>query len=243
MTRRPYSPSQLAVAACQRRWHFRYVQGVKDPRPKPGAEFGARAHKQLELYHRHGTPPALETPEGRAAASGLHLNPPPRTLRAERTYRFHCAGMDFLCIVDLSGLVPDGETALVYDHKFLSDPHKYGLTSESMLEDPQVLMCAAAVMGDYRTGRAQCTWIYYSKSGKSEESFAIVCTITKNHLLEVFPDLILEPAERLEEVRRLPIAQVPPHLGHCHDYNQECAYLDQCQSAVWQAGHTRARER
>ena len=120
---------------CPRKWGFKYIDGLEDP-PSKAAILGSKVHAELERYLEGGDIDEASD-AGKIAATALDLLPEPRVdLSVEEEVVFELDGVTFRGFVDL--IDPAGPT--IFDHKTSSDPKRWGLTEETLVDDVQALM-------------------------------------------------------------------------------------------------------
>lgn len=157
------SPSHLSLfEMCPRRWYFQYIMGVKPP-SGTGAEFGQRAHSHIDKYLTEGVPVPWDQDDGAAALAGIDHWPNRDDVHkgfvlVEKEILVHrnALPVPYYGVVDLLRV----DEAAVDDHKFSSDPAKWGATAEQLKYDFQGIIYSAGALSigarprvDKRTGK------------------------------------------------------------------------------------------
>lgn len=168
-----FSPTQINLfLANPEGWRETYLR-KKRAFPSPGTRLGAEFHRTVAAYLR-GAPLSLPGPAFTIGshtwhpqtilAAGLPLLPQPGTVEVEVRRRFEAGGHAFVVVKDVE------DNDLILDHKCvenLSDAH----TPESLLLDPQAVLCAAETLlrrPDLESVRLR--WVYYRRDGAGAQA-------------------------------------------------------------------------
>ena len=165
---------------CPRKWGFKYIDGLEDP-PSKAAILGSKVHAELERYLGGGDIDEASD-AGKIAATALDLLPEPREdLSVEEEVVFELDGVTFRGFVDL--IDPAGPT--IFDHKTSSDPKRWGLTEETLVDDVQALMYATAGFLRWDLDSVGLQWTYLKTRGTAMAT-AVRATLSKDETLEKF---------------------------------------------------------
>jgi hypothetical protein len=230
------SASQISTfRACQRKWAFDKVMGIKAP-TKPAAAFGSRVHTVLERYYDGGIPPDPSTREGKLASFALpHLPEPHPALQVEDVFVFAFGGVEWTGKVDLQWDPEIVPTDLIFtwpkvdhiisDHKTSKDPETYGLKQETMPDDPQVLMYAMSKFEEIpELETIGCQWTYLVSQGKGQ-GIPVRTVVQREDVKKRFLPIVKTGHEILAVLdRRLRDANIlPPTPSACGDFGG-CEY-------------------
>jgi len=125
------------------------------------------------------------------AASGLHLLPPPGSVKVEVRHRFEVGGAQFVAVADAEAV------GLIFDHKLVENLTAM-LTPEQLLEDCQAALLAHEHL--VRTGLAGVTlrWVYYRRDGQQAEAVKAAAT---QELTELVVAKILDTCAKMDRER------------------------------------------
>ena len=212
---------------CQRKWAWRYTEGVEEP-SNASAEKGKAVHAVLEQYLSGG---AIDftTEIGYIAASGLEHLPKPGTpgLLVEQEFHFEGpSGHTYLGYKDLEepALTPL-MIGIVYDHKTTSDL-KWQKTEEQLRDDIQATLYAV----DYfRKNPAhlevELRWVYY-QTKNTKKSAVTRLRVNQAETWQRFLE-IEKTAEAMSVASEKRALDLPPNINHCSAYGG-CPHQGRC---------------
>ena len=157
---------------CPRAWGFEYLKGLRPP-PSKAAALGSAVHRLLELHFK-GEPWPEDADakviklaravidSGTLPSPGFFIDPE----NVERSFMLRSGDVQIRGFIDL--IVPRARPPLVADHKTSSDPAKYGLTAETLGDDIQATIYAAAVLDMLGVDEVTCQWTYCKTRGRAE---------------------------------------------------------------------------
>ena len=185
------SASQIKTwKMCPRKWGFKYIEVLEDP-PGKAAILGTKVHEQLEWWLQAGSINST-LPEGKIAkAATKHLPGPSYQNQVEREIIFDRAGVTFRGFVDLIDPT-EKRGPLIYDHKTSSDPKRWGLTPETLPEDPQAIIYAIWGLEEFGLDSVELQWTYLKTRG-APEATEVRARISKDEAEAKF-DSIVRPA-------------------------------------------------
>lgn len=165
------SPSQVNTwRECPRKWGYRYIEGIDTP-PGKGALLGSATHNVLEKYFgsdmdMSDDPKAyMKDQPMRLAQSMLELLPDvDRVIATEEKFHFTWDGVLYRGIIDLQWT--EGMFYFISDHKTSSDPVKYGLSDEDLLDDVQAVTYAVFGLARNNATTIGLQWTYVNTRGK-----------------------------------------------------------------------------
>ena len=215
------SASQIQTFAdCQRKWAWRYVEGVEDA-PNKSAELGKAVHAELEKYLRGGDID-FTSEIGYIAASGLEHLPKPGTpdLIVEEEFHFEGpSGHTYLGYKDLE------EPGTITDHKTTSDL-KWAKTPEDLQTDIQATLYAVDYFRKHSEEKSvQLRWVYY-QTRNTKKSTVTLLTVDQRETWNKF--LAIEQiAGRMHEASKLRALDLPANINHCSAYGG-CPHQGRC---------------
>lgn len=225
---RALSPSQIKMfRACQRKWAFRYVDGVPADSNR-FAKLGSEVHKVLEDWLGQGVAPDIETDAGRIAAAGLkHLPPPHPDLEVEAHVKYPRA--DDIALHGYCDLIePESgdEPPVITDHK-TTVHFKWAKTEEDLRGDVQATVYAAAVLHVSHSDEVVLRWVYYRTRGKAASKLVQV-RLSRDDV-EAAMEPIDETAREIYAAREaaLPAAETDYNAEECNAFGG-CDYLALC---------------
>lgn len=215
------SASQVQTFSdCQRKWAWRYVEGVEEP-PSPAAELGRSVHAELEKYLSGGEID-FTTEIGYIAAAGLEHLPKPGTpgLCVEQEFHFEGpSGHSYLGYKDLE------QPGAVTDHKTTSDL-RWQKTPEDLQTDIQATLYAVDYFRKYPEDTCvELRWVYYQT--KNAKKSAI--TRLRVHQEETWKRFleIEQIAGQMEVASSKRALDLPPNINHCSAYGG-CPHQGRC---------------
>ena len=205
---------------CQRKWSWRYVEGVEDL-PSPAAELGRAVHAELEKY-LHGGEIDFTTEIGYIAAAGLEHLPKPGTpgLHIEEEFHFEGpSGHSYLGYKDLE------EPGAVTDHKTTSDL-RWQKTPEDLKTDIQATLYAVDYFRKYpEENDVELRWVYYQTRNTRKSAI----TRLRVHQEETWKRFleIERIAETMEVASSKRALELVPNIDHCSAYGG-CPHQGRC---------------
>jgi hypothetical protein len=154
-----FSASSLTLwSECQRKWAYRYLDGIEAP-PNASAKRGTAAHALLASYLSGDPvdlPPWLRV--------GIPHLPEPRSCTVEGQLTFTLRGHGFIGYRDFADLTRT--PPLVGDHKTTRTIGRYTKKAADLRDDYQAAIYAADAM--VATGQRECDllWLYYQAEGE-----------------------------------------------------------------------------
>jgi len=199
---------------CPRAWGFEYLEGLRPP-PSKAAALGSAVHYLLELYFK-GEPWPEDADakvvklaqavidSGTLPSPGFFIEPE----NVERSFMLRTGPIQIRGFIDL--IVPRARPPLVADHKTSSDPAKYGLTPETLGDDIQATIYAAAVLDLLGVDEVSCQWTYCKTRGRAEVH-PVRATLDRERTRENLAAHVLPPTrEILDTVTRHEAGEVDP---------------------------------
>lgn len=227
---------------CNRRWGFDKILGVKDDAGR-GAELGTAVHACHEAYLNHGTVPDPKAPWAHPSSPKvsypgqlmLNMMPPeiypaPGTGKVEQQFEQALDGVVYNGFIDWHDYEP-GRGITIIDHKTSADPVKYGLTNETIKDDPQAIIYAWAGFQMYPTATAAFLHWNYGHSGSIKKHSRVasypIHRIEANHkfLTEIHP--IGKELRRLRLAKADPLT-LKPNPSSCNKWHKPCPNLATC---------------
>jgi len=228
---------------CPRAWGFEYLKGLRPP-PSKAAALGSAVHRLLELHFKGEPWPTHET-DGfgdRSAAAeklaravidsgvlpspGFFIEPE----NVERSFMLRTGPIQIRGFIDL--IVPRARPPLVADHKTSSDPAKYGLTAETLGDDIQATIYAAAVLDMLGVDEVACQWTYCKTRGRAEVH-PVRANLDRERIRKNLNRYVLPPTREIldtvarheaDEVDPIDLRPVPESCGNWGG----CAHSDYC---------------
>jgi len=239
------SPTHIALFdMCPRRWYFRYICGVKDPQGA-GAEFGQKGHSLIEKYLVDGTPIPWDTDEGASALAGIDHWPSRDDVRSgavcvEKEILIHrnALPIPYYGVVDLLYMDEAGAD----DHKFSSDPAKWGATAEQLKYDYQGIIYSAGALSigakarkDKRTGQEYVRFGHLQYRMRAPHKVIPVRVgIPVQHIMDELDKLDKTVLEMLKvgQIARPEDTPYKEGANSCDKYGREgCYYREVCSAA------------
>jgi hypothetical protein len=214
---------------CCRRWAWEYIAGRKGPR-SDSLEFGDRAHQIAAQFLIDGSPPPIETKEGRCVLEGIPYLPRPGTVQVEQRFRFELDGVTFTGAID----VADPAERRKLDHKFVSGP-KFALTPETLPHNPQALLY---VLAPPTWEVTKLRWVYYSK--KSRKAWPVDAEVSILDVLSEVRKRIVPGAQQMIALhamfQNVPTDHltgwindlIPNRPGTCNAFGKPCPHAGYC---------------
>jgi hypothetical protein len=205
---------------CQRKWAWRYVEGVEEP-PNAAAELGRSVHAELEKY-LNGGEIDFTTEIGYIAAAGLEHLPKPGTpgLLVEQEFHFEGpSGHSYLGYKDLE------QPGAVTDHKTTSDL-RWQKTPEDLKTDIQATLYAVDYFRKYpEDSDVELRWVYY-QTRNAKKSAITRLRVYQEETWDKF--LAIEKiAEQMEVASSQRALDLPPNINHCSAYGG-CPHQGRC---------------
>ena len=237
----PYvSASQMAKidveaapeTSCERRYGFQYVMGFPDP-AGAAAKLGGEVHEHLENFLEHGKP----LPPGRAgriaftaidyAKEALRHKP----LEVERKFEHTEDGITYLGYVDVGWLHPAG-MPVVRDWKTSSDPARYGLRTDTMMDNPQAVLYARQALTRFNTDRVMLDWVYMKTRGEMVPAFAVRAQFDHGTVDRSWRR-VHELGKRATHIKQTTrhANDLAPNWKACGAYGKPCPFIDHCDGA------------
>ena len=219
--------------ACNSRWYFRHVMGLKEPESKAMRE-GGESHTRLEHYAETG-----ENVLGPVEAPGLPHLPAPKTAFAEWGFNdkkrvghwydpneslLWLEQVPFVGFMDLWTLEPRAE---VIDHKTTSSISNNAKSGDA-LATPQMIGCGEWLrvkFPDLETVRLSHIYYQTKKPHRAEKFFVDLPTT------RIAADWqALAPTVRaMKEVAALAsVKEVPRNYESCNAWHKPCPHVDKC---------------
>ena len=225
------SASQLKdYELCPRKWAWRKLDGM----PKvesPSAAFGKLVHSAIEAFLIRGVPFDLTTEAGECALAGIHNLPAPGTpgMRVEKSFTMFAWGHTFFGLKDIELTHGDGSGKIrqVWDHKTSSNPARWGLTEDTILEDIQAALYAVNSLVDSGHDRVELVW-HYLRSKRPYRASLVKRVVTRPEL-EPTMLRIRGLADEMKAIRGagLKALDLPPNPNACEAYGG-CPYQALC---------------
>lgn len=220
MTYKISASSAKKAKGCLRRWAADKFGGYRG-KQIPAMLLGTDTHKCAQEYIQDGTEPDQHTEAGRIFSKGMHLVPDCDW--AEKYFKFEFDGVTFHGYIDFG---VDGFDSIRGDHKTSSNPKKYGLTVETLPDDPQGVFYAWQAFDEDWLKCTTLQWIYYpTRSGKP---YDVKVTVTREETQRRLRNDWLPTAKRMvataaifgDEKKASPallnvIPNDPEHCGGC----------------------------
>jgi hypothetical protein len=221
---------------CPRAWGFEYIQGLRPP-PSKAAALGSAVHRLLELHFKSEPWPEDADPKviklaravidsGALPSPGFFVEPE----NVERAFLLKSGPIQIRGFIDL--LVPKARPPMVADHKTSSDPARYGLKPETLGDDIQATIYAAAALDLFGVDRVECQWTYVRTRGKSEV-IPVRAPLDRESTRENLNRDVLPPAREILEVVAQHEAEgvqpldLPPVPESCGNWGG-CAHAEYC---------------
>lgn len=232
------SPSQWSTfTACQRKWAWRYLAGIREPEKK-GTAIGTRVHKQYEHY-LNGEPFDYSTPEMRKAAEiampGIANLPPPLSpgMKVERPFNFETtSGILWRGVKDVS--VPDssvipgcaGGVPGIIDHKS-TKARRYIKTAESLVTDVQSVVYAYDTMAEYKVPVVDVVYNNVLTEG-SPDTVRVHLRMYSQRVVDEFGKISQVGSEISVIYSKRPgPLDLPPNTSECRNFGG-CSYVGLC---------------
>lgn len=228
---------------CPRAWGFEYLKGLRPP-PSKAAALGSAVHRLLELHFKGEAWPTHETDgfgdrsaaaeklaqavidSGTLPSPGFFVEPE----NVERPFMLKSGDIQIRGFIDL--IVPRARPPLVADHKTSSDPAKYGLTAETLPDDIQATIYAAAVLDMLGVDEVACQWTYCKTRGRAEVH-PVRATLDRERTRENLAAHVLPPTREIldtvarheaDEIDPIQLRPVPESCGNWGG----CPHSDYC---------------
>jgi len=222
---------------CKRKWAFQKIDGLPDPAGE-GAKLGGEVHTLLENFVSKGQVfPAGKA--GRVAHTALPyakelLAHPEWNVEVEREFDVMIDGVRYVGKIDI-GYKPPGLPRVVQDWKTSSNPQEYGLTEETMLDDPQAVLYAKESFLRY-PGEQELTlrWVYMH-SKKAVPAYDVTRTVTREEVDTAF-ERVHAVGTEIREARAdvsehgLTAKDFEPNFDACGNYGG-CPFIRFCPGA------------
>lgn len=221
---------------CPRAWGFEYLKGLRPP-PSKAAALGSAVHRLLELHFK-GEPWPEDADakvvklaravidSGVLPSPGFFIDPE----NVERSFMLRTGPIQIRGFIDL--IVPRARPPLVADHKTSSDPAKYGLTAETLGDDIQATIYAAAVLDMLGVDEVACQWTYCKTRGRAEVH-PVRANLDRERIRKNLNRYVLPPTREIldtvaqheaDEVDPIDLRPVPESCGNWGG----CAHSDYC---------------
>lgn len=221
-----YSASQYdTFTDCQRKWGFRYRDGIKAP-AHPSAVKGTKCHDAAEAYLKHGTPYDPDTDEGKIMLPGLKYLPQPGQASVEEELLLHLPGVgEVTGFID--ALYKEEAQVVVHDHKTTSN-FKWAKTQNDLPENAQAVIYSAYAMEKFEVDEVLCRWVYHISNPKRPSAMKVE---TKLHV-----DQIQKPWNRIVDTFKqmreyhdqgAKAHDLPHNVEACERYGG-CPYRSEC---------------
>ena len=174
------SPTAIGMwKLCQRKWAFRYVDKIEQPKTDK-MQFGTDVHTQIEGWLKEKKLPD-QSPAGMVARQGIKpgfLPTPSPDLQVEGWIETPIPEVDERAVlIGYRDVLMPGDLARPYptviDHK-TSTSKKWMKTWEQLAADEQALIYAHHAMGEAGTDEAMARWIYYIASNPKTGGTALL---------------------------------------------------------------------
>ena len=221
---------------CPRAWGFEYLKGLRPP-PSKAAALGSAVHRLLELHFK-GEPWPEDADakvaklaqavidSGTLPSPGVFVDPE----NVERPFMLRTGPIQIRGFIDL--IVPRARPPMVADHKTSSDPAKYGLTPETLGDDIQATIYAAAVLDLLGVDEVACQWTYCKTRGRAEVH-PVRATLDRERTRKNLEAYVLPPTREIldtvarheaDEVDPIELRPVPESCGNWGG----CPHSDYC---------------
>jgi hypothetical protein len=226
------SASQIqSFVDCERRWGFRYLEGVQTP-PHPSAELGTATHLVLAKYLETGLPPNPSTREGKIALPGIKYLPVPGVAQVEQPFTFTTEVASYRGFIDFQ-YEEDG-IPIVGDHKTTASFY-FGLRPHDLLTAIQPTIYAKKAFLGSDTDIVRMRWVYYATKGKSRAE--LVQIDYPRATLEKSMAPIEDAAKKVlaHYAAKPPVKELRPNFYSCDQYGG-CPFRARCLAADSQKG-------
>lgn len=221
------------TTACQRRYAFQYIMGFPDP-AGAAAELGGQVHAHLENFVSKGIP----IPPGRAgriAFSAMKFAKEVLTrqdVEVERKFEHTEDGVTYLGYVDVAWTHPAG-FPVVRDWKTSSDPKAYGLTTGTMMVDPQAVLYARQALVRHQADVVMLDWIYMTTKSPTQPAYSVRAQFPKVEVDEAWTRVhaLGQAIAKLKADTELHANDLQPNWKACSAYGKPCPFIDQCDGA------------
>lgn len=205
---------------CQRLWAYQYIEGLRSE-PGAGALLGSAVHKVLEGWGRTGEWEGDDRPLKLAVSAKDFLSERENLTGIERFFKFTADKVPYRGYLDFE------EEGLYGDYKTSSNPRKYGLTAETILDDTQALIYAREYFESHPENEVNARWLYIpTKSGKA---YAIDAVFTREHVLRAFKERITPLSLKILEAKKncTKADDLPYNRKACNKYGG-CSHIPYC---------------
>lgn len=221
---------------CPRKWGYSYINGYPDP-PKSSAQLGTDTHEELRIFYLTGEPPE-DSRAGKLAQRLLEYLPSREKASViEDRVRFSFQDGDgppvvYNAILDLAAVDENGVT--VYDYKTSSNPTKYGLVPNTMVQDAQVLMYSIWSLAAYSISVVHPQWTYTSTRKKL--TYPVRRPIQREEALRHFRSRVHPVGLQIVHARKtVPDGELLPAREEACGLYGGCPYADFCPHDPWAA--------
>lgn len=219
--------------ACQRRYAFQYIMGFPDP-AGAAAELGGKVHAHLENFVAKGIP----IPPGQAGRVAFSAMPYAKevlrfdNVEVERKFQYVQDGVTYLGYVDVAWTHPAGFPA-VRDWKTSSNPRAYGLTTGTMMVDPQAVLYARQALERHGADMVMLDWIYMTTRGATQPAYSVRAQFPKIAVDAAWSRVhaLGQAIASLKADTELHANDLEPNWQACKAYGKPCPFIDQCDGA------------